>query len=130
MPQLIQTYSDLPFFITKKPFTNDFNLVKDLNAIRQSIKNLLMTNNGERSFDFLFGGNMESSLFETLNTELILSIQEKIGRSIQSYESRVELNDIKILNYPKENKIDILVDFYVPALNIKDVISISILRTR
>lgn len=130
MPQNIQTYSDLPFFITKNPFTDDLNLVKGVNAVRQSIKNIVMTMNGERPFDFNFGSNMQSNLFENLNYELMIAIQSAIGGNLQSYESRVELNDIKILNYPKQNRIDIRVDFYIPILNIKDVITISIARTR
>ena len=34
---------DIPFFLTKNEYTNDINLIKDSNAIRSSIKNIIAT---------------------------------------------------------------------------------------
>ena len=124
-------YSDIPFFISKNYFTGDLNLVKNLGAIRQSIKNIIMTNNGERGFDYKFGCSIYNYLFDNFTIDMIVRAQSTIAGNIQKYEgNRVGINDIKILNIPSENKIDIIVDYNIPDIGISDIISVSILRTR
>ena len=125
------SYTDLPFFISKNSFTGDLNVTRDLNAIRQSIKNIIMTNGGERAFDYKFGCSIYDYLFENFTIDMIVVLQSKIAGNIQRYEgSRVGINDIKIIDVPKENKIDIVVDYNIPDAGISDIISVSILRTR
>jgi len=123
-------YADLPFFISKNAFTGDLNMVKDLTALRQSIKNILMSNNGERGFDFNFGGSLYASLFENYTTDLVIDLQSRIASNILTYESRVELNDVRILNNTEDNAITVVVDFSIPNLKMNDVIRIDISRTR
>lgn len=124
-------YTDIPFFISKNGFTNDLNVIRDLGAIRQSIKNIIMTNNGERSFDNAFGCSIYNYLFENFTIDMIVKAQSTIAGNIQRYESgRVGINDIKISNVPAENKINIIVDYNIPDAGISDIISVSILRTR
>lgn len=130
MIQKKQTYADLPFFMSSNAFTRDINLIRDLSAIRQSIKNIIMTNNGERSFDFAFGGSLYEMLFENYTLEMILDVQSKIATNIKTYEQRVELNDVRILDNPEENSVNIVVDFFVPELAKNDVIVVKLARNR
>lgn len=125
-----RTYNDIPFFLTRNSFTSDVNTISDLNAIRQAIKNILMTIPGERPFDFNFGGSLYGQIFENYTMELILDVQSKIANNIRIYEKRVELNDIRVLNSPATNSINVVVDFFIPDLNVNDVISIDLVRTR
>ena len=119
------SYADIPFFISKNSFTSDLNLTRDLNAIRQSIKNIIMTNNGERGFDYKFGCNIYDYLFENFTIDMIVRAQSTIAGNIQRYEgSRVGINDIKIINNAKANENNI------PDAGISDIVSVSILRTR
>jgi len=125
------SYADIPFFISKNSFTSDLNLTRDLNAIRQSIKNIIMTNNGERGFDYKFGCNIYDYLFENFTIDMIVRAQSTIAGNIQRYEgSRVGINDIKIINNAKANEINIVVDYNIPDAGISDIVSVSILRTR
>ena len=57
-------YSDIPMFFSKNSFTGDVNLKKDSNAIKESIKNLILTMNYERPFDAEFGTPAANGLFE------------------------------------------------------------------
>ena len=61
------SYRDIDFSFTKNSFTNDLNVVEDSRSIRQSIKNILLTFNGERSFNIPFG----ASLYEMILMMLI-----------------------------------------------------------
>lgn len=130
MTQQIQKYKDLPFFMSENPFTGDINTVNGMAAIRQSIKNIVMTNNGERGFNYSFGGNLYTSLFENFQLEMILDIQSKISTNLVSYENRIALNDVRVLDYPEENAISVVIDFYVPELNKNDIIVINLTRNR
>ena len=79
------TYSDIPFFISKNSFTNDLNLVNDLSAIRQSVKNIIMSDLGDRAFDFYFGSGLYSTIFENLTLEVILFIQTRIANNLRNF---------------------------------------------
>ena len=125
------SYVDIPFFISKNSFTNDFNVTRDLNAIRQSLKNIILTNTGERSFDYRFGCSIYDFLFDNFTMDLVIKAQSTIAGNIQRYEgNRVGINDVRVLNVPKENKINIVVDFNIPDVGISDILTVSILRTR
>lgn len=126
----VQKYSDLPFFISPNGFTRDINLTMDLSAIRQSIKNIVLTNNGERFFNYTFGSNLYSSIFENYTLELIMDIQSKIANNIRTYERRVDLNDVRVLDNPTENSISVVIDFNIPDIGKSDVIVIDLTRNR
>jgi hypothetical protein len=125
-----QDFKDIPFFISKNPFTNDLNTVNNLPAIRQALKNIILTNNGERSFDYEFGGNLYDTLFENIEDDAKIEIQLKLLEQIQVYEPRVKVDEIYVIPYPSENRIDITVQFSIPTVGIFDTINLSVLRTR
>lgn len=126
-----QIYSDIPFFITPNPFTGDFNLIKDLSAIRQSLKNIILSNQGERPFDFLFGASLYTNLFENLTPELILSTQSKIATNVKRYDSRVEIREIRVFKSEEADyTIDVYIFYEIPDLGIKDTLTIAITRDR
>lgn len=123
-------YTDLPFFLSKNAFTGDLNTVRDLASIRQSIKNLVMSNNGERRFNYDFGCGFYTTIFENYSMELIMEIQHKISSNIRMFEQRVIINNIKVIDAPEDNAIDVKIDFGLPDLNIQDTITIALTRTR
>ena len=123
-------YTDLPFFLSKNAFTGDLNTVKDLAAIRQALKNLVMSNNGERPFNYDFGCGFYKSIFENYTMELMMDIQHKVSSNIRMFEQRVSINNIKVIDAPKENAINVRIDFGLPDLNVQDTISIALTRTR
>jgi len=124
-------YTDIPFFISKNRFTNDVNVVTDLSAIRQSVKNIIMSIAGDRPFDYGFGAGMHNALFETITLELIMGIQARISSNLAKYEQRVSLNDVLVEeSTEEENTLQVTVDFSIPSLNVRDVIRINLVRTR
>lgn len=130
MLQTRQTYTDIPFFISRNAFTNDLNKIKDLSAIRQSLKNIILTNAGERFFDNRFGCNITSSLFENYTMEMVVGLQSRIAVNIGTYENRVSINDIRVVNDSENYSINVVVDFSIPDFGIKDTITIPITRDR
>lgn len=123
-------YTDLPFFLSKNAFTGDLNTVKDLSAIRQALKNLVMSDNGERPFNYDFGCGFYTTIFENYTMELMMDIQHKVSSNIRMFEQRVIINNIRVVDAPKQNAINVYIDFGLPDVNIQDTISIALTRTR
>ena len=126
-----QKYSDLPFFISPNPFTGDFNLIKDISTIRQAMKNIILTNSGERPFDYLFGTSLYKNIFENLTYEVIMDIQTKIATTLRRYENRVDILNIKVKkSLVDEYTADITIFYQIPDIGISDAVTISVTRNR
>lgn len=124
-------YADIPFFISPNRFTGDLNLVKDLSAIRQSLKNVIMCNKGERPFDFLFGASLYENLFDNLTHELIIDIQTKIATNLKRHENRVDITNIIVREVSgTANTVNITIFYAIPDIGVEDVITIGISRNR
>lgn len=131
MRKLNLTYSDIPFFVSRNAFTGDLNKVTDINAIKQSLKNIVLTIKREKPFNFLFGGNPREFLFETLDPVVSMNCKNLIGSAINTFEPRVSIKDIIIYQVPKNpNKINVVIPFTIVQTQTNDLVSISIERTR
>ena len=130
MLQRKEPYVDIPFFLSMNTFTNDFNVIKELSAIRQSVKNIVLTNKGERYFNDFFGCNITDSMFENFNNEMIISLQSRVANNLEIYEPRIVVNDVRVLNDAKSFLLSVVVDFGIKYTNINDVIQINLSRNR
>ena len=82
-------YSDLDITFERHPTTNDVVVKKDSDAIKRSLKNILLTNDFERPFKPNFGANLRTKLFELGNNEIGRRINRSILKDIVSLEPRV-----------------------------------------
>jgi phage baseplate assembly protein W len=94
VPQF-QTFKDLSVTFKPHPITGDLISVKDDNAIKQSIVNLLLTNKGERFFEPEIGASISELLFEPLDYGVAALIQTKIRDTLTQYEPRINILDIR-----------------------------------
>ena len=81
-------YTDLDLNFKKNPITNDVVSKKGENAIKQSIKNLVMTRIGERLFSPMIGSYVYNLLFENMMPETTIALQTSIEDVINTYEPR------------------------------------------
>lgn len=130
MSSLNSRYTDVPVFITNNAFTGDMNVVRDVGAIRQALRNIILTNFGERGFDYEFGTSLYQDLFENLTLEVKLNIQSKILNAINIYEPRVVVRDIYLQNTLDPNTISVQISYIIAEQNVPDEITIELSRTR
>lgn len=130
-------YSDIPFFLSKNSFTGDFNLVRDLSAVRQSVKNIILTRMSERPFELKFGASPYDLMFENLSNILKIEYQAKVAENIATFEPRVVINDIVLSDeysltsvITDPNTISMEVSFSIPDLGLDEKINIQVTRTR
>lgn len=112
------------------PLTGDLLAVTDVNAIKQSIKNIIMTNPTERFFDEIdFGVGVERFLFKTFNNNLASIVQETILLQLAAHEPRIIVDDITVDGYASENQLYINIVFTIRTTNVTSNVTVLLERT-
>lgn len=116
MSGTIQTqiiHSDIDTNLTLNPISGDIGRLANENAIRRSIKNLILTDFYERPFKPDIGSNIRNLLFELITPVTIELLQKAISDVITNYEPRANLLDVVCTPYDDNNAIDVTIVFSV-----------------
>lgn len=123
-------YKDIDCSFTPNPTTGDIYKSTDANAVRQSVKNLLMTEKGVMPFRPYYGAGLEDMLF-SLSTDLDEDdIEQRVRSTIDNYEPRAELRDVKVAIRPDYNSADITIIFGVVNTTKVVTLGLTIARVR
>lgn len=120
-------YSDLDFNFAKSA-SNDVARKFDNNAIKQSLKNLLLTNFYERPFQPSLGANLISRLFNSFNDGDLSEIKQQVAEVITDFEPRVTLRSVNT-DYNDVSQ-TITVDVEYSFLDEEDTLDIVIERVK
>lgn len=99
-------------------------------AVKQSVKNLLMTNSSEKPFDPYFGGNLNNFLFSLSEEFDEIEIQETIAHAIANFEPRAIVRGIDVKLAPDYNSVYVTVKFQVVNTAQQEEITVSLTRLR
>lgn len=108
-----RVYSDFDFSFLPNPVTGDIGVKKDVESIKQSVLNILLTVPGERPFEPFFGCDIRSQLFENFDPIVEAILTEQIRSAISNYEPRVEVTNVLVSGRPDNNKVDISVEIRI-----------------
>ena len=111
--KISRAFKDLSFNMTKNPITNDIVTLKNEEAIKQSVKNLVLTKINERPFNPLLGTNTTSYLFELSSEVSANRLIEEIERVLLDNESRIALENISVDLAPEENSYDVSIEYFI-----------------
>jgi phage baseplate assembly protein W len=89
-------HKDLGLTFSSHPVTKRLTVLKNENAIKRAIRNLILTNKGERFFNPLFGGNITSQLFENFGPITAINMREDITEAVQTYEPRATVLEVEV----------------------------------
>ena len=87
-------FKDIPLNFIPHPVTKTINPLKNTDAIKQALKNLVLTNHYETPYNPLFGGNIVAMLFENFNQALTNELKIQIKEVIKIYEPRAILENV------------------------------------
>ena len=95
-------YSDLDLDFLAHPTTKDVVKKTGNDAIKRSIRNLILTNFYDRPFRSYIGSNTQKLLFENAVPLAIGFLQDAIREVIYNFEPRVELKNVEV-NFDQDN---------------------------
>jgi len=110
-------YSDLDMSLDINPSTRDIVPFYDIAAVKNSVKNLILTSFSERPFDPEYGSNLTALLFEPVDKFTRNSLKNAIIRVISVYEPRVDSLVVEVDDQPDNNRYQVTLGFRVITLN-------------
>ena len=120
-------YKDIDLTFSPKPAGDIFKKV-DAAAVKQSVKNLLLTSRGEKPFNNFFGSNLNSALFG-LDTEFDPEfVQNLIFDAITNHEPRARVLSVTVQLKPENNTLDTTVEFQI--VNTKEIVTLEVSLAR
>jgi len=108
-----ETFSDFLNNFDKNPVTSTLAKIVNEESIKQSLRNLILTNVGERLFQPLVGSNVSRSLFEPADAVTADSLIYYIKNCIKQNEPRVLLNDVFVFANSDGNSFLVTIVFSV-----------------
>lgn len=130
MARNTRTFTDLDFNFLLHPKTGDVSTRSDEEAIKQSIRNLVMTRNFERPFRSEVGCQATALLFEPMSPMLATLIEKSIGDVINNYEPRVNLLEVKAKFSPENNSVYVTITFRIKNTQTPISVNLILERTR
>ena len=124
----ITIYQDFEKNLEKSPVSNDLTVFKDEDAVKESIKNLILTNRGERLMQPNLGGDIQAMLFENITPSVITLIEDKVRDTIEINEPRAELIDVIVSSNIDDNQVNVRIVFYIK--NVEQPISLDVFLER
>lgn len=126
----ISIYSDFKKDLEISPLSSDLTLHKDEDAVKESIKNLILTDRGERLMQPYLGGNVTAMLFENLTPSVLKMIQDQVETTINLYEPRAELQNVSVTSNIDDNTVKVTITFYVKNVQQPIELDVFLERTR
>tara|TARA_B100000378_G_C17800560_1_gene327230 strand:- start:168 stop:569 length:402 start_codon:yes stop_codon:yes gene_type:complete len=120
MPQqrVSQSFKDISMSFETNPLNDDLIALKNTSAIARSLRNIVFTQPGEKFFQPEFGSRVTESLFDIADDVSALTIRDEIRSSIINYEPRVKLLDVTVIPNPRENEMNVTIEYEIVGLDI------------
>ena len=109
----VRQYSDLDLFFGKKSPSNDITKVTDIQAVKRSIRNLVLTNHYEKPFHPEIGSGVRGILFEPMTPLTAYVITQQIEIVIENFEPRASLMSVHAKPDLDRNSYECTIEFYV-----------------
>jgi phage baseplate assembly protein W len=109
-------YSDLDMTLTRGS-SNDIVPLTDIDSIKNSIRNLVLSDTYDRPFEPHLGTKLKSLLFENVTPFTAIALKDEIINVIKKHESRVSTVDVNIIDMSDENAYGVTVQFAINNQN-------------
>ena len=106
-----RSFKDISLSFDPHPVTKDLPVLKNENAIRRSVRNLVQTIPGERFFNPLLGSTVYESLFDLYDFGTSTLIEQEIITTLENFEPRVANVQVQVDPRPDQNNFDVTIFF-------------------
>jgi phage baseplate assembly protein W len=109
----VRQYRDLDLFFAKKSGSKDVRKVTDIQAVKRSVRNLVLLNHYEKPFHPEIGSGIRDMLFENMSTMTAIILARKIEDVIENFEPRVRLISVRADPNLDRNEYEVTIEFFV-----------------
>ena len=111
-----KAFKDINLSFKRHPVTNDVITIRDEDAIKRSVKNIVFTILGEKPFDPEFGSVINDSLFELNTTISQIRVQDEVKQSLLNYEPRIENIEVTARIIPDSHELNCTVQYDITGI--------------
>ena len=104
-----RAFKDISLSFEPHPITGDLPIIKNENAIRRSVRNIVETIPSEKFFNSIFGSDVRNLLFELVDFGTASVVQDQILVALDNFEPRIENVQVTVNPYPDLNAFDVSV---------------------
>jgi len=108
-----KSYRDLDLDFTAHPVTGDVVSVTDSTSVKRGIRNILLTQNGERLFQPELGSNVRNLLFEQMTDLNAQRLENEIRSAVEAWENRAQILSIVITPEEEYNRYRVAITFRI-----------------
>ena len=113
--RISREFKDISLSFKRHPVTNDIGVLKNADAIKRSVRNLVQTIPSERFFNSTLGSDVRDSLFENspgfVDFGTASIIERQVQTTIENFEPRIDNLEINVNPRPDSNEFEINVFF-------------------
>ena len=109
----VRQYSDLDLFFGRKTSNNDVSKITDVQAVKRSVRNLVLLNTYEKPFHPEIGSDVRGMLFENMTPITANILARKVEDVINNFEPRARLISVTAIPDLDRNAYEVAVQFYV-----------------
>lgn len=121
-------FKDISLSFTRHPVTNDILPLKNADAIKRAVQNLVRIQIGEVFFNNLVGTRINEGLFELATQEFVDPIKTEIETVIKNYEPRVVLDSVDVEPNPDSNELNVTISYTIVGLALPSQVITFILQ--
>jgi len=111
-----RAFKDINLSFKRHPVTNDLVVIKNEDAIKKSVKNIIFTILGEKPYMPLFGTSVNNSLFELANPLDHVRISDEIQSTLLNYEPRISNIQVTVSNYPDSHELNATIQYDITGM--------------
>ena len=109
----VRQWKDLDLFFGKKQGSSDISKITDVEAVKRSIRNLVLTNFYEKPFHPEIGSGVRDMLFENMSPITSVVLAKKIEDVVENFEPRARLIGVRALPNLDRNEYEVTIEFFV-----------------
>jgi len=121
-------YVDIDFDFQAHPVSGDLVIKKNEEAIKKSVKSLILTNKYERPFQPSINGRVRQLLFENMTPVTGVNLRSNIEDVLQQHEPRIDVLAVDVMQNEDMNSLEVTIEFAIK--NQPDVVTLTTVLER
>lgn len=123
-------YSDIDLNFSRNPITDDVSILKDTDAIKAAVRNLVLTDAGERPFNPTLGSSIRGLLFEPASPIIASEIEARVKTVLRNFEPRIKLIAVEVVAKIDRNEFEVTIGFRMIGDTRTTIVPITLKRLR